>query len=384
MATSDSNRCNGLRTMLAVCAALFLSACDQGSSKKAADAEKPAPSVVVVPVQQKEVSSATEYVGRSQASHQVDIRARVNGVLLERPFAEGEDVDKDSVLFLIDPAEFEANLAAAKAEVARTEALEVEAKANLERYQKLSETDVASVAKLDEAKAKEGQARANVEAAKASLKKAELDVGYTKILSPLSGRIGISSADVGNLIGPDSGVLVTVLKLDPIDITFSIGEREYLNFREARDKGGKAPLIPRIRLANGKLYAQEGKFELADNKVDPATGTLSIRLKFPNPNGLIVPGQFVNVILTSKISENRIVIPQASVQENQTGPFVLVVNKENRVEARPVKTGQRVGADIVALEGLTAGETIIVEGIQKVRPGGVVNPTQQTSSAPQS
>lgn len=366
-------------TISAICTALLVAACG-GESADQTDNKKPAPSVITVAVQTKDVSAALEYVGRSQASHRVEIRARVSGVLLERPFKEGDTVKKDALLFAIDPAEFEANKASAEAEIARIKAQIEETSANLARYQELLKRDVASVQKFDEAKAKDGQARASLAAAEAALKKAELDLGYTRILTPIDGRSGIANADVGNLIGPDSGVLVTVLKLDPIRIYFSIGEREYLNYRQNAQPGEGVKLTPRIRLANGKIYPKDGTFDLADNEVDAATGTLRIRINFPNPDGLIVPGQFVNVILTSTAPSQQVVIPQVSIQENQSGPFVLVVDKDNRVEQRPIKTGQRIGAEIVALEGLTAGETIIVEGIQKVRPGVVVAPTPQTTT----
>ena len=363
--------------ILGIMAATLLAGCDDNASQKSGEAQRPAPSVVVVPVEAKEVSSAVEYVGRSSASQRVDIRARVSGTLVERPFQEGALLEQGDLLFKIDPSEFETRKASAEAEVARAEAVLKEAASNLARYQQLEAKDVASVSKLDEAVAKEGQAQANLKAAKAALKKAELDLGYTQIVSPLAGRSGIAKVDVGNLIGPDSGVLATIVKLDPIDIIFSIGEREYLDYRKARAAGNSEEMTPRIKLANGELYQEAGTFDLADNEVDPATGTLKLRVKFPNPDRLIVPGQFVNVILTSKKPEDRIVVPQASVQENQSGPFVLVVGTDNKVESRQIQTGQRVGADIVALEGLTQGETVIVEGIQKVRPGGVVNPAKR-------
>lgn len=366
---------------LLVASLLFTGGCDQDASEQAAAAKAPIPSVVVAPVTSKDVSAEIEYVGRSEASQKVDLRARVKGVLLERPFVEGGEVEADAVMFAIDPAEYEAAKAGAEADVARAEATLEEASANLERYRELLARETASVAKYDEAKAKDLQSKADLAAAKAALQKAELDLGYTKITSPISGRSGRATVDVGNLIGPDSGVLVTVLQLDPINVLFSIGEREYLNYRKASQNGNDPRFSMRIRLANGEMFPHEGKFDLVDNRVDPATGTITVRLKFENPEGLVVPGQFLNVVLTSAEPEKQVVVPQAAVQENQTGPFVLVVGQDNRIEARPIKTGQRVGSDIVALEGLSEGESIVVEGIQKVRPGGEVNPTPQKTAA---
>ncbi|MCH9809461.1 MAG: efflux RND transporter periplasmic adaptor subunit [Alphaproteobacteria bacterium] len=347
----------------------------EGNTPGAGLEARPAPSVITQAVRSKDVSRVVEYVGRSEASQRVEVRARVNGVLLERPFQEGAPVKAGDLLFSIDPAQYDAELASAEANVARANASVIEASASLKRYQALLKRDVTSVAKFDEAKAKDATARAELAAMKAALQKAKLDLDYTKIAAPISGRSGRAKADVGNLIGPDTGTLVTILKLDPINVTFAIGEREYLNYTERKQSGDQSKMVPRIRLANDELYAHEGTFNLIDNEVDPATGTISIRVSFPNPERLLVPGQFVSVFLTSDQPVKQVVVPQASVQENQTGPFVLVVTAEDRVEARPIKTGQRIGADIVALSGLEAGETIIVEGIQKVRPGGKVNPT---------
>jgi membrane fusion protein (multidrug efflux system) len=335
------------------------------------------PSVVTQPAVASDVLAMIEYVGRSEASKRVEIRARVSGVLLDRPFKEGGEVAAGALMFRIDPAEYEANRDSAKASVAKADAIVEEASANLARYQELLKRDAASVAKFEQSKAKDATARAELAAAKAALQKAQLDLDYTKITSPIAGRSSRAKVDVGNLIEPNGVVLATVVQLDPIRVIFSIGEREYLNYAQRNRIAAEPTLTPRIKLANDRAYEHAGTFDLIDNEVDPATGTINIRVTFPNPDRLILPGQFVNVILTNKKPEKRILIPQAAIQENQTGPFVLVVDSEDRVSARPIKTGQRVGPAIVALEGLDAGETIVVEGIQKVRPGAKVKTTQR-------
>jgi membrane fusion protein (multidrug efflux system) len=242
----------------------------------------------------------------------------------------------------------------------------------------LLQKEATSEAQYDIAKSKADQSRADVAAAQADVERAKLDLGYATITSPIDGRSGISDVDVGNLIGPDSGMLVTILDLDPMDVIFSVGERDYLNFMEARKAGTAEKFTPQIRLANDKLYEFPGKVDVIDNKVDPATGTINVRLKFPNPDRLLVPGQYVSVLLTSSTPEKRIVIPQSAVQENQAGPFVLTVNGEGRIEARPVRTGDRIEDGVVVLDGLTEGETLVVEGIQKVRPGAEVQTTYRT------
>ena len=352
-------------------APLVLSACsDDAKSPNAQDV--PLPSVVVEPVTSKEVAGFIEFVGRTEASQRVDVSARVKGALLKRPFDEGAEIEADAVLFEIDPAEFEATLAATKANLAKAKANLVEAENSLARYEVLVKREAASVAQYDVAKSQAHQAKAEVAAAEAEVQRAELDLSYATILSPIAGRSGIANVDVGNIIGPDSGVLVTVLDLDPLDVFFSIGERQYMNYMDAVKEGKVSKFTPYIRLANDKIYEHPGEVDVVDNKVDPATGTINVRLKFPNADRILVPGQYVNVILRSENPEKRIVIPQAAIQENQAGPFVLVVNGEGRVESRPVRTGQRVDDGIVVVEGLTVGETLIVEGIQKVRPGAEV------------
>lgn len=360
---------------------LALTACDKPPDSGKTGARE-LPSVVTVAVDAKPVASIFDFVGRSEASQRVELRARVSGVLIERPFAEGSELEAGTVMFKIDPAEFEAKRDSAMANVEKAKAAVEEARNSLARYEQLLKTDAASVARYDEAKARDTTARAELTAAQAALKTAELDLGYTEIATPIAGRSGRANADVGNLIGPETGILATVVQLDPIYVVFSIGEREYLSYAQLKKNGDAPGMTPRIRLANDTLYPHPGTLELIDNEVDPATGTIGIRVSFPNPDRLIVPGQFVSVVLTSDRPDTRVVVPQAAVQENQTGPFVLVVDAQNRVEARPIKTGQRTGTEVVALEGLESGETIIVDGVQKVRPGASVAPTMAAAKKP--
>jgi len=358
---------------LALLLPLFLSACSEGGDTTTKAEDKPLPSVVVEAVTAKDVAGQTDFVGRTEASQRVDVRARVSGTLLKRPFEEGHEVEAGAVLFEIDPAEFQANLLAAEAQLAKAQASFNENDRSLKRYEVLLEREAASEAQYDIAKSKADQSKADVSAAEADVERAKLDLGYATITSPIAGRTGISDVDVGNLIGPDSGVLVTVLDLDPIDVIFSVGERDYLNYVEAKKAGTAEDFTPQIRLANNKLYEFPGKVAVVDNKVDPATGTINIRLTFPNPDRILVPGQYVSVLLTRSTPEKRVVIPQSAVQENQAGPFVLIVDGEGRIEARPIKTGDRIETGVVVLEGLREGETLVIQGIQKVRPGAKVN-----------
>lgn len=359
---------------------LLIAGCSDAGRNTEKQNEAPIPSVVVEPVRATEVAGSAEFVGRTEASHRVDVRARVSGTLLERPFEQGSDVKKGALLFKIDPAEFESALASAKAQLARADAGLLEAERNFARYDELLKRETASVAQYDTAKAKHGKAKADVEAAKAEVQRAELDLSYATILAPIDGRTGIAKVDVGNTIGPDSGVLVTVLELDPLYVNFPVSEQKYLDYMQAVKEGKEEAFVPRIRLANDKLYAEPGKVDLFDNKVDPATGTINVRLKFANPDALLLPGQYVNVILTSETPEKQIVIPQVAIQENQAGPFVLIVNGEGNVEQRTIKTGQSIDTGIVVLEGLVEGETLVVEGIQKVHAGAKVETVQVTTA----
>lgn len=354
-----------------------LAACGEDTPQETGQARTP-PSVVVATVDAEDVSTSVEYVGRTDASQEVDVRARVSGTLLARPFGEGGNVVSGELLFSIDPAEFEADVALAKAEVSKAEASVVETKSNLDRYEVLVQRQAASQAKLDEAEALYRSAVAEREGARAQLQKANLDLDYTQIASPLDGRAGLATVDEGNLIGPDSGVLVTVVKLDPINVVFSVSEREYLNFARQRRDGKQTAFTPRLRLADDTIYPHDGEVDQADNRVDPATGTLNVRLRFPNPDELLFPGQFVNVILVSSDPVRKVLAPFAAVQQNQSGSFVLVVDQEDKVSLRPIVTGQVFGANVVVEEGLKAGERIVVEGIQKVRPGARVTPVENS------
>ena len=229
-----------------------------------------------------------------------------------------------------------------------------------------------------------GTTKADVAAAEADLAAAKLNLSYTTILSPLDGRIGSSAVNAGNLIGPDSGVLATVVALDPMRVVFSISEQIYIDLQKNRLEGREGGVIPRIRLANDEIYEHPGEFRFVDNRIDPSTGTVSVHVDFPNPDQLLLPGQFVNVILSAKEADPAILIPQAAVQLNQAGSFVLLVDKDGKAEVRPIKTGERSGIEIVVEDGLNVGETVIVSGIQKVRPGAEVTARPVAAqSAPQ-
>jgi membrane fusion protein (multidrug efflux system) len=227
-----------------------------------------------------------------------------------------------------------------------------------------------------------------VQTAEADLRKTRLDLEYTEIKAPIAGRIDLSAYDVGNLVGPDSGVMATINRMDPIDVTFSIAETSYLELAEAvidARRAGEATdgysHIPLIKLPNGEIYQYRGAFDFIDNKVDEKTGTVLIRAQFPNPDRLLLPGQFVNVVIEREEAVDKVVVPQAAVLTDQAGNYVLLVNDDNQVEYRRIEAGQRFGADWVVEQGLEPGERIVLYGIQKVRPGLTVKPESVAAPA---
>lgn len=358
----------------------LLAACDSESNQPtAAAAAAPPPSVVVEPIVFQEVATTGQVIGRTEASQRVEYRARVTGFLEEQAFTEGALVNEGDLLFRIDDAEFQAAHDAATADVQGIQATLTQAQAELQRTETLFEGGNIAESTLDERRGDVARAEAGLAAAQAALDRAELDLGYTQIQSAVAGRVGESQVDVGNLIGPDSGVLATVVALDPMYVTFSIAERVLLAAQADAMEAGQVNLpTVEIELADGSTYPTLGTIDFIDNEIDVTTGTLRIRAVFDNPDGQLVPGQFVEVVLTTAETENVALVPQSAVQQNQSGYFVLVVDSENTVEARTVTTGARIDGDWVIESGLEEGETIVIEGVQRARPGGPVTPVEQT------
>ncbi len=371
----------GLRARLvglALAALALASACDGQSQTP--PAAPPPPGVTVAAVTRSEINPVFEVVGQTEAVDEVDLRARVQGFLVRRAFEEGEDVREGDLLFAIEKAPYEAALAAADASVDQAQAAVLRTKKDLERARILFSRGNVSEKTLDDAIAAERDARAQLAAAEARQREARLNLGYTDIYAPIDGRIGRAAYSVGNLVGPDSDVLATLVKLDPIYAVFSISERLYLSYKQeaaATQTAGGEPVaapVPRLRLANNNDYAHPGRIAFVDNRVDPMTGTIAVRAIFPNPDKLLVPGIFVTVRLTERQPEPALLIPQAAVQEDQAGRFVLVAKPDNTAEVRRIQTGERTGISWQVTSGLNEGELVIYEGIQKVRPGSPISP----------
>ena len=350
----------------------LLAACDQAPEAQAP--QGPPPSVTVAKVERKDVTQTFNLVGRVVAIDSVSLRARVEGFLEQWDFVEGHDVTKDQLLFLIEQAPYKADVQRAKGDLERAKAEHVNAKQILERSRKLIEKGNISQAKVDDAVAEEKAAAADVLQMEAALETANLNLQYTEIHSPINGRIGKALYSVGNLVGPTSDPLATVVSLDPIYVEVNVSERDLLEVRRDGFEERAEQVTPFLKLSDGSDYPQTGKFTFINNEVDPGTDTILLRAEFPNPETILLPEQFVSVIIKRSEPDKALVIPQAAVQENQSGRFVLVVDKDNEVQTRQVTLGEQDGTGWVVEGGLDEGEQVIVQGLQKVKAGGKVNP----------
>ncbi|MCB8822018.1 efflux RND transporter periplasmic adaptor subunit [Microvirga rosea] len=356
------------------------------SAGTAALAQAPLPAVGIAPVQVKDVSPSSEFVGRVEAVNAVDIRARVEGFVEARLFEEGQEVREGQELFAIEKAAYEATLMAARASLAGAQAALRDAEGRLQRNQELRRTQSVSQAALEEIQAARDTAQANVMAAEASVRQAELNLSYTRIMAPIAGRIGVAAFAVGSFVGPLSGALARVVQVDPIRVVFSVSDRAILNFRGAAGDASKEELargfVPTLRLSNGRDYLTKGEIEFAGNEIDPATGTLPVRARFPNPDALLVPGQFVTVVIRPSAPQRRPVVPIGAVQLDREGRFVLLLDENDKVMVRRIRTGSQLGQDWVVDEGLEGGEKLIVQGLQNARPGTVVRVISMQEPAP--
>jgi len=340
----------------------------------------PLTAVSVVEVKKAKVAQQVERVGRIRSVDDIELRARVQGFLVAREFAEGADVKAGDLLFVIEKEPYEIEVERTKAELARAMAQLENTQRDLGRAQVLRRQGNVSQSTLDDALAEKQQAEADVQARKAALRAAELNLSYTEIRAPVDGRIGLAQYSVGDLVGPDSDVLATIVTLDPIEVYVEVPETVLFNARrrdEARRQQGQPPVqvTPRIRLRDGAQYGYGGKVDFRDNQINPTTGTQTARAVFPNPEKLLLPGQYVTVFVQIGEEQDKLLIPQVAVQEDQAGYFVLVVNDADEVEIRRVDVGDRQGIFFVVENGLAEGERVIFQGVQKVRPGMKVVPT---------
>ncbi|MCK8043553.1 efflux RND transporter periplasmic adaptor subunit [Shewanella sp. 1CM18E] len=339
------------------------------------------PSVIVNVAHQKDIIPKTEIVGRTQASEDVVIKSQIQGQLLKRSFVEGDDVTAGDLLFEIDPAAFIAELAQQNAVLKQAVASRDVAVMNWERGRRLLPDGMISAQDMDELTSRKLTTAAGVVQAEAAVQAAELQLSYTKVYAPISGRISNAKVSTGDIITPQSE-MASLVQLQPMWVSFQVPEKGLItaqqNFSKAEQREVKiSDIVMRLRLPNGTMFDEVGFIDFVGNRVDAATGTLPVRASFKNDDKLMLPGLFVTLIVESPIKETALLIPQAAVQEDQQGRFVMVLNQQDEVQKRVVELGERFGVEWRVLKGLEDGERIVVEGLQKIRPGIKVNPVEQ-------
>jgi membrane fusion protein (multidrug efflux system) len=338
------------------------------------------PAVGVQEATRRPVTESTEFVGRVEAVEKVDIIARITGFLQERLFQEGQEVKRGDPLYRIERQTYEAELARAQANIASAEAEVANARLTLARAQELSRTGAGTRVSLDNATAQERTANAQVVAARAAARSAEVNLGYTDITSPIDGKIGRTVVTIGNVVGPQAGALATIVSQDPMRVSFPVSQRQALELRDRyASRGGVEAVQVRFRTADGKTYPDVGRIEFIDNQINRATDSILIRARVPNPrrpptnDRALIDGQFVTVYVEGVEPVLAITIPRSAVLQDQQGSYAFIVDAEGKAQRRNLRLGRNTPQIAVVEEGLNAGDKVIVEGIQRVRPGQQVN-----------
>jgi membrane fusion protein (multidrug efflux system) len=371
-------RGNLLIALLAPFLSLLVAACGQsnGSEKKGGHPGMgmPPPEVSVVSVAPQSLPLTFEYVGQTAGSREVEVRARVAGIILKRNFTEGAPVKEGQSLYSIDPAPFEAAAARAEADVVAAQARLEQAKRNAARMKPLYAEKAVSQKEHDDAVSAKEISAADVKAARARLVEARLNLGYTKVEAPVSGVASRSLRSEGSLVGGPETLLTTVMQVDPIWVNFGIPDNEQAQL--ARDVQAGRVALPKgdafevaLRLADGSLYDRTGKLNFSDVRVSPTTGTREARAELPNPQGVLRPGEFVRVILRGATRPNALTVPQRAVLEGPQGKFVYVVNEKSQAEPRSVEVGDWASESWVINSGIKPGDRVIVEGLMRLGPG---------------
>jgi membrane fusion protein (multidrug efflux system) len=335
----------------------------------------PPPEVNAVTVALQSLPETFEYVGQTAGSREVEVRARVTGILLKRNFDEGGRVKQGQSLFTIDPAPFQAAANRAEADVAAAQARLEQARRNAARLKPLYAEQAVSQKEYDDAVSAERIGEADLKAAQARLAEARLNLEYTRVESPVSGVVSRALRSEGSLVSGPDVLLTTVMQVNPIWVNFGIPDTEQARLsKEAAEGKLKLPknFEVELRLADGSLYPLKGKLDFADVRISPATGTREARAEIPNPDGVLRPGQFVRVILRGAVRPNAVTVPQRAVLQGPQGKFVYVVDEKGTAQPRPVEAGEWSGDEWVIRSGLKGGERVIVDGVMKIGPGAPV------------
>jgi membrane fusion protein, multidrug efflux system len=371
-----------LKWLMLLSVALVLGACSPSNGEEKAGkgagpmgGGMPPAEVSVITTAPETLPVTWEYVGQTAGSREVEVRARVTGILLSRNFREGERVKKGQSLFTIDPAPFQAAVARAEADVVAAQARLEQARRNAARLKPLYAEKAVSQKEYDDAVSSEAIGAADVKAAQARLTEAKLSLEYTRVEAPVSGITTRALPSEGTLVSGPSVLLTSVVQVDPMWVNFGMPDNEQARIQKEAQEGTLK--LPRnfeveLRFADGSVYGQRGKVDFADVRVSTATGTREARAEIPNPDGALRPGQFVRVVLKGATRPNAITVPQRAVLEGPQGKFVYVVDEKGTAQARPVQAGQWAGERWIITSGLQGGERVIVDGVMKIGPGAPV------------
>ena len=364
--------------------ALALAAC--GQSGQQGHGGFPPAQVSVVTVEAKSLPAEFEYTGQTLGSREVEVRARVTGILLSRNFVEGAAVRKGQSMYTIDPAPFEAAVLRAEADVAGAEARFAQAKKNAARLKPLYADNAVSQKEYDDAASAEAIGDADLKSARARLTEARLNLLYTKVEAPVSGIAGRSQRSEGSLVSGPDVLLTSVTQIDPIWVSFGVPDNEQLRINSEQaagrlvlPKGGSFEVS--LTLADGSVYSQPGRLNFSDVRVSGATGTTDTRAEIPNPKGILRAGQFVRVRLKGAMRPDALTVPQRAVLEGPQGKFVYLLGADGKAEARPVQVGEWAGDDWIITAGLKAGDKVIVDGVMKIGPGAPVQVAEPQKAA---
>ncbi len=348
-------------------AVLVLSACEKKPIK-----EKPLPEVFVVVAEEQPYTPSQGYSARIDSRNDVDIMAQVSGKLIKIHFREGDQVKLDAPLFDIDPAPFKATLARAKAELTKSQASKRNAQRNFERGKSLVKDGFISESEFDTLEARKLESEASVEAAKAALDSAQVDLAYTNIKAPQAGRVGRSIPALGDVVSPSYGALTSLVGQDGMDVVFQLPEKAILRAQRSREKKTIDHIEVIVMLADGTEYPHKGRIDYFANRVDVKTATVETRARIDNSDDVLRPGMFVRAILRLDTPLQALMVPQAAVQVDQRGSYVLSVDANNTVVRMNLTTGERIGENVLVNAGLQTGDQVIVRGVQQARAGDKV------------
>lgn len=368
-----------------LCALMILAGCKEEQAQQA-DAAFPPPQVAVVTVKAEVLPLTNDLPGRIAATRTAEVRPRVSGIIVERVFEQGSMVQQGDVLYRIDPKPFQVQVDSAEATLRRAQAVQMQARQAADRQEQLRKSNVASAQQYDDAVAQLAQADADVGIADAGLASAQLNLEYANVTAPISGRIGRALITEGALVSASGENMATIQQLDPVYADFTQPATDLMRLRKALEDGAliddSNAADVKLLLDDGTTYAHDGKLLFSEAAVDASTGQVTLRGEFPNPEGDLLPGMYVRVLIEQGVQKDAILVPQQAVQRDSSGRAqVYVVNDENKTSIRQVTVGRAVDTRWVVTDGLKNGEKIIVEGFQKVQPGGEVAPAEWTPAA---